>query len=152
MAYIPENAKWYLATLIEEITVEGDNRNVVHKNLVLVRADGPEQAYENALDLGKNSEDSYENPEGKLVRIRFRGLRELNVVHDELEHGAELSYEESLRVSEEEIQSLLRRKEDLAIFQPIAPTPGPDYSSGEVLEEAKRLIDGAAGGGPGHKT
>ena len=152
MAYIPENAKWYLATLVDEITVEGDSRNVVHKNLVLVRADCPEKAYENALDLGKKSEVSYENPEGRLVRTKFRGLRELNVVYDELEHGAELSYEESLGVPEEEIEALLRRKEDLGVFQPITPTAGPNYSSGEVLEEAKRLIDGNAGGGPGHKT
>jgi len=152
MAYIPENAKWYLATLIEEIAVEGDSRNVVHKNLVLVRADCPEEAYENALDLGNKSEVSYENPEGRLVRIKFRGLSDLNVVYDELEHGAEIIYEESLGVPEEEIEALVRRKEDLAVFQPITPTAGPDYSSGEVLKEAKRLVDGNAGGGPGHET
>ena len=152
MAYIPDNAKWYLATLVEEIAVEGDSRNVVHENLVLVRADSPEQAYENALDLGKNSEVSYGNPEGRLVRIRFRGLSELNVVHDELEHGAELSYQQLVGVPEEQIRGLLRRKEDLAVFQPISPAVGPNYSSGEVLEAAKRLIDGNTGGGRGHKT
>lgn len=37
MAYIPENAKWYLAAVVEEITVEGDERKVVHKNYVLIR-------------------------------------------------------------------------------------------------------------------
>ena len=152
MAYIPENAKWYLATLIEEIAVEGDSRNVVHKNLVLVRADCPEKAYEKALELGRKSEVSYENPEGRLVKIKFRGLRELNVVYDEIEHGAELSYEELLGVPEEQIKALLRRKEDLAVFRPITPTAGPDYSSREVVEDAKRLVDGAAGGGPRHKT
>src|SRR5437762_11462660 len=59
MAYIPENAKWYIATLIEEITVQGDARNVVHKNLVLVRADSPGEAYEKAQLLGKQAEASY---------------------------------------------------------------------------------------------
>jgi len=70
VAYIPENAKWYLAALIKEIVVEGDSRNVVHKNLVLVRADSPEQAYQNALDLGKQSEICYENPAVCLTEMR----------------------------------------------------------------------------------
>jgi hypothetical protein len=152
MAFIPKGAKWYLATLVEEITVEGDSRNVVHKNLLLVRADCPEQAYENALNLGKQSESSYENPKGMMVRIKFRGLRELNVIYDELEHGAELSYQESVGVPEKEIEALLRRKEDLGVFQPITPTTGPDYSSREIVEEAKRLIDSNAAGAPSHKS
>ena len=36
MAYIPTDAKWYVAELIEQITIEGDSRSVVHKNLVLI--------------------------------------------------------------------------------------------------------------------
>jgi hypothetical protein len=30
MGYIPANAKWYLAEIVEQIAVEGDPRNVVH--------------------------------------------------------------------------------------------------------------------------
>lgn len=141
MAFIPKSAKWYLATMIEEITVEGDSRNVVHKNYVLIRADSPEEAYEKAHELGKNSDTSYDNPEGKLVQIRFRGLSELNVVYDELEHGAELLYEEFLGLSEERVRALLRPKKELGVFRPISPGAGPDYSSREIAQEAKRLID-----------
>jgi len=32
MAYIPTDAQWYVAEIVEQITVEGDSRNVVHKN------------------------------------------------------------------------------------------------------------------------
>ena len=39
MAYIPEDAKWYLADIVLEITIEDDPRNVVHTNLVLISAD-----------------------------------------------------------------------------------------------------------------
>lgn len=152
MAYIPENAKWYLATMIQEITVEGDSQNVVHKNYILVRGDSPENAYEKAHELGKKSEVSYDNPNGRLVQIKFKGLSELNVIYDELEHGAELHYEELIGLSEEQVEALLRPKKDLAVFQPISPSVGPDYSSRQVLEDAKRLIEGAAGGGPRHKT
>jgi hypothetical protein len=152
MAYIPENAKWYVATMVEEITVEGDSRNVVHKNYILIRGDSPEDAYEKAYELGKKSDVSYENPKGRLVQIKFRGLSELNVIYDELEHGAELLYEELLGLPEEQVEALLRSKKDLGVFQPISPSVGPNYSSREVLENAKKLIVSAAGGGPAHKT
>jgi Domain of unknown function (DUF4288) len=141
MAFIPENAKWYLATMVEEITVEDDSRNVVHKNYILIRADSPEEAYEKARELGKNSDTSYDNPEGKLVQIKFRGLSELNVVYDELEHGAEILYEELVGLPEEQVRALVRPKKDLGVFQPVSPKTGPDYSSREIVEEAKRLIN-----------
>jgi len=51
MAFIPKESKWYLAWLVEEITVEDDPRNVVHTNLMLVRADSPGEAYEVRLNL-----------------------------------------------------------------------------------------------------
>jgi hypothetical protein len=35
VAYIPKSAKWYLAEIVQQITVESDPRNVVHTNLVL---------------------------------------------------------------------------------------------------------------------
>ena len=52
MGDIPENAKWYLADIVQEITVEDDPHNVVHTNLVLIRADSPEEAYQKAMELG----------------------------------------------------------------------------------------------------
>jgi hypothetical protein len=50
--YIPKSAKWYLAEIVQQITVEGDSRNVVHTNLVLVRADSPEDAYQKRWSWG----------------------------------------------------------------------------------------------------
>ena len=72
MGYIPKGAKWYLADIVQQITVEGDPRNVVHKNLVLIRADSPEEAYEKAMDLGVAGEASWENIDGNRVTFRFR--------------------------------------------------------------------------------
>ena len=108
MGYIPESAKWYLADIVQEITVEGDPRNVVHTNLVLVRADSPEDAYQKALELGIAGDQSYENPYGKRVTFRFRGLHDLNVIHDELEHGAELIYREHFDLDESAIREWVR--------------------------------------------
>ena len=135
MAFIPEDAKWYLAELVVEMTVDDDPRNVVHRNLFLVRADSPEEAYQKAMELGTSNEASWENIDGKRVTIRFRGLCYLNVIHDELEHGAELSYREDIVVDESTIQKWVASKEDLGVFRPITPSPGPHYASRDVIEE-----------------
>jgi hypothetical protein len=138
MGYIPEDAKWYLAEIVQQITVEGDLRNVVHTNQVLVRADSPEEAYQKAIELGTSGEQSYENPDGRLVTFRFKGLRDLNVIHDELEHGAELSYTEDIDMDDSAITEWVTPREDLGVFRPIAPSAGPDYRSRHVVEELYR--------------
>jgi Domain of unknown function (DUF4288) len=135
MGYIPKSAKWYLAEIVEQINVEGDPRNVVHTNLFLVRADSPEEAYQRAIELGTSGEQSYKNPDGKSVTFRFRGLRDLNVIHDELEHGAELIYSENLDLDESAIREWLTPKEELGVFLPITPSTGPDYRSRDVVED-----------------
>ncbi len=61
MGYIPEDAKWYLADIVQQITVEDEPRNVVHTNLVLIRADSPEEAYQKAIELGTAGDHSDEN-------------------------------------------------------------------------------------------
>src|ERR1700737_4887901 len=119
VSYIPPAAQWYIAELVEEITVEDDPRNVVHRNLVLIRADSPEEAYGKALLLGREAETFYENPSGKHVRVTFRGLSELNVIHDELDHGAELLYKQSIGLPSEEIEKWILPKEQLSVFHPI---------------------------------
>lgn len=139
MAYIPINAKWYIAEVIEQITVEGDPRTIAHKNLVLIRADSPEQAYEKAIALGHEAEDSYDNPAGKKVHIVFRGLGELNVIHDDLDHGTELLYEEHIGVANAEIEKWVLAKNELTVFRPTASLKSPDYSVREVVEDATRL-------------
>jgi len=135
MGYIPDDAKWYLARLVEQITVEGDPRNVVHTNLVLVRADSPEEAYQKAIELGAQGEQTYENPQGQRVSTRFRGLHDLGVIHDPLEHGGELEYREDLDMDEAAIEKWVCSKEDLSVFASIEPSSGPNYASREVVEE-----------------
>ncbi len=140
MAYISKNANWYVVEVVEEITVEGDPRNVVHRNLNLIHAHSPEEAYERAIDLGKQGESEYQNPAAKKVTIKFRGLSSLNVVHDQLEHGAELRYLEEVSLPETNILHLLKSKEQLEVFQDIQPTKGPDYACKEIMDEALELI------------
>lgn len=138
MAFKPKDANWYLVWLVEEIIVEDDPRNIVHTNLMLVRADSPDEAYEKAIELGKESEISYENPDGKSVVHVFRGIKDLNVIHDELEHGAELNYEERIGVSNDEIERMVPPKEQLTIFRPDEVSENPNYMPKDIAEELER--------------
>ncbi len=140
MAYIPKDAEWYIAEIIMEIIVEGDPRNVVHRNLLLINAHSPDEAYERAQDLGREAESEYQNPADKRVVIRFRGLVVLNVIHDKLEHGAELRYSEDIGVPEAKIAELVKSKEQLSAFRAIERSKGPDYACKEIVDEALQLI------------
>lgn len=116
MAFIPTDAKWYIAEIVEEFHVEGESNSLIHINLMLIRADSPDEAYERSLEVGQRSEMIYPNPEGAIVTVRSRGLRNLHVIHEPLEHGSELLYEPQEDVSEAQIQQLLRSKAELNVF------------------------------------
>jgi hypothetical protein len=122
MAFIPPGSKWYLAEIVLEIQIEGEGENIVHVNLVLVRADSPEEAYQRALAKGDSSSIEYENPEGRHITVTFRGLRDLNVIHGDLEDGPELIYERSVGVPESELNGWISTKDELGVFQPPRPT------------------------------
>jgi hypothetical protein len=135
MGYIPNDARWYLADIILEHRVEGDPRNLVNIDMHLIEAESPQQAYEKAMVLGRSSRMKYRNTEGRLVRVVFRGLRELNVIHEKLEDGAELSYQQSIGVPEEELRQWITRKRKLGVFARIQPrTEGPNTMPEEVMQ------------------
>jgi len=142
MGYIPEDAEWYLAELVMEITVHGGRCNVIHRNLTLINAHSPDEAYSRAIRVGQEGETRYKNPKDQLVEIRFRGISRLNVVYEPLEDGSELLFEEELSLTEFEIQRMIPAKRDLAVFTP--PRPGeehdPDYRSKAVMQEAVNLV------------
>jgi hypothetical protein len=141
MAYIPEEARWYLAEIVEEIKVEGTSSNVVHNNLVLIHAQSPEEAYDKAIARGEEANMTYENTDGQAVTITFRGLSELNVIMDDLEDGAEIAYEEMENLTEEEIQELLPSKGELGVFQSVeSETSVPNYIAKDVMDEVMRII------------
>lgn len=138
MGHIPTDAEWYLAELVMEITVSGAERNVVHRNLTLVRANSPDEAYEKAVQYGHKAETSYDNLSGQLVQIIFRGVAKLDVLLEDLYDGGELRFEEHIGVAREEIDSWIPPKGRLSVFVP--PKPGeehdPDYRSGAVARMA----------------
>ena len=119
MGYIPNGAQWYIADLVQEFNIEGEQDNVVHIDTTLIRADSPEEALAKALELGPEGNGSYRNRFGKLVTVAFRGLKDLNVVDGELEHGTELLFERKDGLSEAEMSNLVRERDQLNVFRPI---------------------------------
>lgn len=141
MGHIPKDAEWYIADLVMEIIVHGARANVVHRNLRLIHARSPDEAYEKAQKFGRDGETSYHNPKGQFVEISFRGIAKLDVVCETLEDGAELAFEELVGVSSHDIKGMIPPKDRLDIFIP--PTPGrerdPDYRSQVIVDQALRM-------------
>ena len=50
----------------------------------------------------------------------------MDVVHDALEDGAELSFSSQVAVASEQLHAMLRSKEDLNLFRTITLLSGPD--------------------------
>jgi hypothetical protein len=53
MAFIPKDAIWYIADILEEIRVSGYKSSSLHINTILIRASSPEDAYKKANAIGK---------------------------------------------------------------------------------------------------
>lgn len=121
MAFIPKGALWYIADIVEELRVEGRKRQTVFINTFLIRASSPEDAYTKSLEVGRDANTSYKNMYGEKVDCRFRGLLNLNVVHEELGHGCELFYKSKTRLTLIGIRRLITKKRDLAVFADIPP-------------------------------
>lgn len=140
---------WYCATIVVRIEVADDPRTVVHKNTLLVHALDDDDAYERAIELGKGHDLDYINPMGKAVSSRFLGLASLLVVHDELDHGAELFFEEEVGLEPDRVAAMVRPRDELEVFRaPPSNDDVPNYASVEVVEEARRFIRGEAKGPP----
>ena len=137
MAYVPKDAQWFIAQLVEEFRVEGAKRNAVHINYVLIEASSPGEAYHKAIKLGRQANNEYDNPKGKKVIHRFLGLCDLDVIYFPIEHGCEIMFEERLGVGPAALRKLVRKKADLEAFRPVPlhrPRGRPDYSSKEIMD------------------
>ena len=118
--WIPKEMEWFLADLIQQFTFV-DGSHSVYVNTILVRATSVEQAYEKALEFGKVYNHTFTNTDGEEVNVSFRGLRDLFLIYEKLEDGAELIYEEYEEITDEEIAAMVTPKEKLAAFEKHGP-------------------------------
>ncbi|EFH87679.1 DUF4288 domain-containing protein [Ktedonobacter racemifer] len=133
-----KQGKWYVAEIVEEIHVEGAEENVVHRNLVLIRANSAEEAFQKAMAHGQEGEMIYDNPQGQRVTSTFRGLSNLTEIYTDLEDGEEITYYQWVGLDEDEIQSMLLPKDELDIFRQWneeEDSDVPDIRARALLEE-----------------
>ncbi len=90
MADSPETARWYIAELVEELILDGNIRNVIHRKTRVIFADCQEDAYQKALSLSQEHEPTYLNQTLKGAQTRYWGLNELNLLQDETEIPSQL--------------------------------------------------------------
>jgi hypothetical protein len=93
MAETPQESRWYVAELTEEVTLEGDPLHVVHKKTRIIFADSAQDAYEKALSMITEHELSYLHEHHKAVRTRFWGLRELPLSNEDMDRAGILPAE-----------------------------------------------------------
>ena len=142
MAYIPKNAVWYIADVIEEITVQGYKSCSIHINTVLIKASSPDDAFQKANEIGNTYNNTYKNIHQETVICAFRGLKNLNIISEELEHGAELAYVRLERIRRTSVASFISDKSDLAVFRDITPISGPNMMPDWTDKELKQRIQG----------
>jgi hypothetical protein len=90
MADSPETARWYIAELVEELILDGNIRNVIHRKTRVIFADCHEDAYQKALSLSQEHEPTYLNQTLKGAQTRYWGLNELNLLQNETEIPSQL--------------------------------------------------------------
>ena len=119
------HAHWYVAKLIEEISVEDDRLKVIHRTVTVIYANSEQEAYEKAMSLGREREITYRNPLDKLVRTTFWGLGELNVIQEDPDHGADFFREEPMVRQEQPkpgpSQHWAAKPGRNPVFQPVEP-------------------------------
>ena len=115
--WVPKDMEWFLAELIQQFEYANEDKRDVWVNTILVRANSPEEAYEKALKFGEAYNETYINTDNVEVTVTFRGLRDLYLIYEELQDGAEIIYEELEDISESEISEMVTPREQLAAIQ-----------------------------------
>jgi tetratricopeptide (TPR) repeat protein len=108
--------EWFLAEHIQQFTFANGDNPLVWINTVLVKASSLEEAYEKAMHQGEPYNDTYLNSDQVEVTCNFRGLRDLYLIYEKLEDGAEIIWTEYDDLDEEQIAAMVTPKEKLAAF------------------------------------
>ena len=115
---------WWVATIIERFEVEGEDRSNARRrcrawsNVVLLKARDRHHAYRKAMRYGRDGEKAWPNFQGPgRCRPVFEGLASLIPVYDEFdEDGCEILFDEYKNVSVKRVQSWVREKAELEVF------------------------------------
>jgi len=110
---------WYVAHEIlcfepKHKTQRNREKWTVWENLILVEARNPKEAYAKAVKRGRENEGPVKI-DGEAGYCRFRGLRELSYIYDELEDGTELEWR-TFQSSPADVSRLITPRQKLQAF------------------------------------
>ena len=109
-----ERQYWYVATLVIACRVEDDSEDLTcDEQIRIIRAPNAEIAYEKALKIGQDEENSYQNMYGQTVTWAFVGLDDLDELDNTIHDGVEIR---SRLFGHRNPASLVRTKADLSVF------------------------------------
>jgi hypothetical protein len=107
---------WYMAVLVRGAHVDGvlDDERLGDKLYCLIEAADAEDAYQQAVALGEEASDTYEDEDGVSVTVAFIGLADLTEIAAEtLGHGVEV-YSQLIPKKPEE---MVVAREELTVFE-----------------------------------
>ena len=110
--------KWYISH--EILGFEKSNKNevaehlTIWENLILIRANDPEEAYQKSIAHGRLQEEPVEI-DGEEGYCKFLGLKNLFLIYDQIEDGIELEWYER-EISVNELSTIIKIKENLHAF------------------------------------
>ena len=107
---------WYMAVLVRGAHVNGilDDERLGDMLYCLVESDDAQGAHEQALAIGQEASDTYEDEDGTTVTIAFLGLADLTeIAADAIGHGTEV-YSQLIPKKPSE---MVVPKEELTVFE-----------------------------------
>jgi hypothetical protein len=116
----PQKKYWFWAWLVQATIAKEDlsSENAAceaWENLVIINADDEVEAYTKALEIGKTYDGDCQGTlrlDGRPATAQFLGVKTMGVIHEDLEDGAEITYD-VMRCSHAEARRLVRLKEIL---------------------------------------
>ena len=108
---------WYLADLVTEVRVEGEERSTVLFELFLLQACDAAEAYEKALRIGGSKSKPYLREDGRTLEFVFRGFNDLVAVDEGFVDGARILQRSQVGMSDEDIRAVVTPREYLRAIQ-----------------------------------
>jgi len=114
---------WWIGSYIERFEFHDEDRSnpnrrcLAYENTVLLKAKNRDDAYRKLVALGSvETSECWDTATGRRGLWRFEGPTQLLPIHDEIEDGAEVLWTVHRNRSVRRIQSLVRTKKQLPVF------------------------------------
>jgi hypothetical protein len=116
---IINNGNWFLAEIIEKYEPLDSNKTQVMRrvttwgNYHLIYAESPDEAYDKAVIIGKESNYTFTNSDKMKMKSEFLGIGDLLPIKEDIEDGAEIFWNDYGFISAKRSERLTLTKKEL---------------------------------------